>query len=451
MKISNEEWQEISLQLENHHAVFYKLWQMGRPNFTEDIDTAAVQFDETGEFVWFHFNPIFWERLSFYGKLFVICHEALHIILNHGLRISNAGINRKACNSALDIVVNSLLATNMGFSRSKIDEEIKPIFKLMAEEEAVKNGKEFKWTPEQEKYHGLCWVDTVFRDRKPTPKDGEMFEYYYNLFEKVYGDGGAGENEGDGPSTLDDHSHMSDKSDSWDKAIDSLNKELSEDEKSSLKSTINKHFQKPKNQPAGKGTGTWHFVDTKKVEKKKKWETIIKKWSIKYYKTKDINKEQWVLLNRRLHMLPRNMFLPSNAEIVEHEAIKDRIKVYFFLDTSGSCIGLKDRFFAAAKSLPPEKFEIRLLCFDVKVVETTLESGKVYGGGGTSFSILEEFIQKEVNQGEPYPLGVFVITDGEANPIKPEFPENWYWFLTPGGTKRYIDKNCNFFSLQDFE
>ena len=60
LRISRSEWFNISAGLEEFHAVFYKVWQMGRPHFTEDVETAAVQFDETGNFVWFHFNPKFW-------------------------------------------------------------------------------------------------------------------------------------------------------------------------------------------------------------------------------------------------------------------------------------------------------------------------------------------------------------------------------------------------------
>ena len=57
INISKEEWMNISSSLEDYHAVFYKLWQIGRPVFNEDIETAAVQFDQIGEFVYFHFNP----------------------------------------------------------------------------------------------------------------------------------------------------------------------------------------------------------------------------------------------------------------------------------------------------------------------------------------------------------------------------------------------------------
>ena len=64
MKINNEEWFEISNELEPHHAVFTKVWQMGKPIFDETIQTAAVQFDKEGNFILFRFNPEFWKSLD---------------------------------------------------------------------------------------------------------------------------------------------------------------------------------------------------------------------------------------------------------------------------------------------------------------------------------------------------------------------------------------------------
>lgn len=442
IKITKEEWIDISTSLEEHHAVFYKLWQMGRPVFNEDLPTACVQFDEVGEFVYFHFNPTFWSKLPLEGKLFVICHEALHIILNHGLRIKDSGINRPATNSALDIVVNHLLVRSFGFNRKNIDDIIKPIFQEMHKEKFDEN------------QGGLCWVDTVFKDKKPMPPDNEMYEYYYNLFEKVYGDGGAGDGTIGNGGPLDDHSMMGkEKSDDWGKLIDKLSQELTEDEKAPLKNIIDKHFDKKELQKAGTETGgQWVFANTGKVIKKKKWETVIKNWAKKYIQNTSKDQEQWARLNRRMVFLPKDTFLPSEMEIEDLADDKRRIQVFFFLDTSGSCWGLKDRFFAAAESLPNDRFDVRLFCFDTVVKETTLESKKIYGGGGTAFDIIEKHIQSIMTQeGIDYPKGIFCISDGEGTYVKPEVPQNWYWFLTRGGTKYYIPKESNIFNLEDFE
>lgn len=435
--ITNEEWLEISHALEPHHVLFYHLWQMGRPVFDERIETAAVSFDKQGEFCLFLFNPKFWNSLSFDDKLWVICHEALHIILNHGLRTLNMKSNKKAVNAALDIVVNHLLWRGFGFERDK-----------------VSNWKSY------------CWIDTVFPHKNPLPPDDETFEYYYNLFDKTYGDGGVGDGTTE-PQTVDDHSEFLENSDGekFSKIIDQLNEALSEEEKESLKDVVEKHFEKSVDQKAESSEGCWTFVKKENVKKKNKWETVIKKWSKKHITDEFKDVEQWARRSRRLSMLSDELFLPSDMDVHELEFEERKINVWFFLDTSGSTIHLKDRFFNAAKSLPTERFDVRLFCFDTKVEETTLASAKIYGGGGTSFSILEKHIQNELKSGPgnktlhdktivekitEYPSAIFVITDGYGDQIKPEKPKNWYWFLTDN-YKNCVPQDSNIFQLKDYE
>ena len=92
---------------------------MGKPVFTQDISTAAIKFNKNGDFLEFVFNYDFWKSLDANNKLFVICHEAMHVILNHGHR-SKDSENKNAANVAMDIVVNHLLIDRFGFIREKI-------------------------------------------------------------------------------------------------------------------------------------------------------------------------------------------------------------------------------------------------------------------------------------------------------------------------------------------
>jgi len=181
--------------------------------------------------------------------------------------------------------------------------------------------------------------------------------------------------------------------------------------------------------------------------KKKKWETVIKHWSLQYLREESC--EQWARIARRFELLPKTIMLPSEME--DDTTEKDALPIFFFMDTSGSCYNYKDRFFQAALSLPKERFKIRLFCFDTKVKETTLESKKVYGGGGTSFAIIEEHIQNIINNEHlDYPEAVFLITDGVGNNVNPEKPERWHVFLTPYGTSKHFEK-CHCYNLKDFE
>jgi len=405
MQTLNELWFEISNALEVHHAIFYKIWQMGKPMFTEEIDTAAVQFDKEGKFFIFLFNQDFWNSLDFENKLFVICHESLHVILNHGIRIKDSKKNnRMACNQALDIVVNHLLVDKFAHKRENIKD-----------------------------WENFCWIDTIFPGKNISTN--ESYEFYYNLFEKSYGDGGPGTGN---ITTVDDHSYIDvDPKELFE------NLDLSEEEKSSLKDTLSKH--------AGNESGDWELLNFNLKKRKQKWESVIKKWSVKSKKNQDEDTEQWIRLNRRMEMLSRDMFLPSDMEVECLHKDFSKTKVYFFMDTSGSCWHLKDRFFSAASSLSDNHFDVSLFCFDTKVFETTLESKKVYGGAGTSFSILEKYIQSKIKDGEKYPDGVFVITDGYGDNIYPEKPTKWHWFLTDPSVKNFIPKLSKCYKLSEFE
>src|SRR5581483_1638725 len=196
--VNQKQWLEISRSLQDHHAIFSEIWQIGRPVFTEDIATAAIQFDESGEFVNFLFNPNYWNGLTSYERLFVISHECLHVILKHGVRTAG-GKDSSRINVALDLVVNHLLVNSFEFDRKRIrDEDV------------------------------LCWVDTVFKDKPEVPLN-ECYEYYYQLV----------------PSaeinvfTVDDHSQLSKD---INKIIGKLNERLSTEEKKVIESIVEKHY-----------------------------------------------------------------------------------------------------------------------------------------------------------------------------------------------------------------
>jgi hypothetical protein len=190
-------------------------------------------------------------------------------------------------------------------------------------------------------------------------------------------------------------------------------------------------------------------VNPGKVKKKRKWETVIKEWSKQFTKTDDDSVEQWARTARRYAGISGDLFIPSE---VDHDKFKEgRIQVWFFQDCSGSCIGLKDRFFRAAKSLPEDRFDVKMHTFDDEVYECDLEKNAVYGYGGTSFECIEEYIQKYIKKNkQKYPKAVFCITDGYGDYVKPEKPENWHWFLSTSCVD-YLPENSYYYELKDFE
>jgi len=418
--ITNDDFFCISRKLEDYHAIFFRLWEMGKPEFTEQISTAAIAFDEDGIAMQFLWNTKYWESLDEYSRLFVFCHEMLHIVLNHGVRIRDCD-SKKNAGIAIDLVVNHMLVKKFGFERPRI------------------NGQE-----------NLCWVDTIFQ--KNEVSDDKNFEYYYVMLS----DSGI---EQSMKSLVDDHGSL-DPQDFFD-ALKDLNESLSDEEKRDIEDVITEHFKTDEKnqstiggQKAGTGTGgIWTFAKTGRVKKKKKWETVIKNWAKTAIKMASKEKQQWIVKHRRLSLIESgNLFLPSDTEVEELDYDEDKIDVFVILDTSGSCWRLKDRFFAAAKSLDPRKFNVRLFCFDTEVKETTIESGKIYGGGGTRFDIIERHIQETMKKENiKYPSVCFLLTDGFGNRVSPQFSERWHWFLTNNGSKNYIPKRSPVFELKNYE
>lgn len=416
MSLSSEDYFSISRDLEKHHVLFYAVWELGKPVFTEEIPTAAVRFNSEGDYVEFIFNPKYWESLNPYQRLFVICHECLHVILNHGLRIKDA-TNRDICNVALDIVVNHMLINRFGFERDKIY-----------------------------KQKQLCWTDTVFPQQPVL--DDDCFEYYYNLIPKLSvmvvkgsdGEPSLESSKSKGLETPDDHGGL--ESSNWDQVIEKISESLSDEEKVAVQDLIEKH--------AGSDTlGSWQFANVGVVVKKRKWETVIKKWSKKFDKPEFHEAEQWARINRRFMFLNHDLILPSDME--QEFELEGKIDVWFFQDTSGSCANYRDRFFKAAMTLNPKRFHVILHCFDTQIYETTIESKKLYGFGGTAFHPIEEYIQQKIAKDKiKYPEAVFVITDGFGTKVDPQKPKNWYIFLTTNYTTCFHN-DSKFFQLKDYE
>lgn len=470
-EMSKAEWEKICLDLQPYHSVFYKMWHMGKPVFTDEVPTAAVQFDKVGQCVRWLFNPEFWSECSDYKKLFVICHESLHILLNHGMRFNKPEI-ANISNIAMDVAINHSLVSGFGFIRDQI-----------------------------EGHEKLCWVDTVFPGERiglHGIPDDESSEFYLKLLRKKnksvpnaspkskgqssqgnkkpgqneedqQGDGGKqdqqkekqGGKDGKNPApdyeTLDSHD-FANQGEDFSEIIKNIDKDISNDEKKDLQDFVNKQTQGTPYKGAGANpAGMIHVVPDEllKTKKKTKWETIVKKWSRRTLNNNDFDPEQWARTHRRNQELDRNLFLPSELEQEDYRLDRKRIKVRFYLDVSGSCYHLKDRFFKAAMSLNPKYFDVKLNVFDTAVRAVDLKKSKeVNVGGGTYFDIIESDVQASIKTGDgKHPDAVWVMTDGDdfGALVKPEKPKLWYWFLSEPDYRGRIPKECNKFMLSDFE
>lgn len=433
--MGSEEFTEISFALERHHTLFYKLWALGRPVFDDRVPTAQVRFDKIGKCIMFEIGTAFWGTLSFVQKLFVICHEAKHVINNHGKRALDikTAEDRRLANIAMDICVNEDLIARFGFQRDEIDPDDRWI-----------------WADKVAKELGLIGLETDC-----------SFEYYYNLLKRHappnFGGGGGTEGApggGGGMETVDDHDALGGMSDA---DIEEVMKEiaesgLSEDEMRRIANALNDDKDKNERGCGNQALGQMFSIQPEVVKKKRKWETVIRKWISKAIRIVDRDTSQWIRTNRRMAAVVSDLMLPSDATNDIRAPDKHKIKVWFFLDTSGSCISYKHRFFRAARSIPEDKFDMRLLCFDTSVYSTTLKSGAVFGGGGTSIRNVESYILREtIAKGQKYPDAVFLITDADAPPVSPLYPERWYWFLTDKYYERNVPEKSHKFMLKDYE
>lgn len=465
-------------RLQNHHALFSEFWSVGTI-VEANIKTAAIEFDDAGNGVRFLIDPKFWAGLDDNEKAFVIAHECLHVYFEHGRRFhamakGKTQREKRAIfgrgNKAGDVVINHYLEDVFGFKRE--DMHFHPLDDVLPDGQPIRG------------VDRLYWLDTLFPAGFPVDANRSM-EYYYSklveLEEKQKQEGedqdGEGGEGGGKPSsggsgkgmTLDDHGGMNDESEDESKDgksqgerekqiqefIDELTRRISDDELEDFEKKVGTNTEETtKAQQAGNiGGNMVKRIRLGRIVKKRKWETVIQEVLGRFKgKERDITIEQWAHKHRRLGAMSGNLLLPSELDDVR--PIRDRIDVWFFQDTSGSCVSYAERFFKAAASIPEDRFKIRGFCFDTRVFEVDFKKCELQGFGGTCFRVIEERIQQIIKDEKcKYPQAVFLITDGYGSAVTPEFPDRWHWFLTENTSyaKQYVHAKSKSYQLSDFE
>lgn len=410
-----DEFVALARRLEGHHELFSMLWEIGAPVFTESIDTAAITFNSVGKPLRFLFNPTFWRSLPDYDRQFVICHEMLHAVLNHGFRGKDMLIPRYM-NIAADLAVNHLLVDRFGFVRELLKD----------------------WV-------SICWVDTVFTNRGDLQlplTNLTMEEYYELLFDRAFQEAALVDEHLFSPGTAGLRNIRAAAE------MDALLSELDPRATTDVRKKLGKEGQRL----AMRGTemvSAWCAIESQPAPPVP-WESIVRKRLRPLLE--ESHAEGWILENRRF---PSNDGLTAPGITIRPviKSNKRRQRCVFFLDTSGSVYHLRHRFFALVKSLPSDQYDIDACSFDLQVFPLNLKRAEVFGGGGTSFEILESWIQanrrrKGRTRPAPYPDVVFVVTDGYGDAVRPEHPKRWHWLMTtdqvslvPKESARYFLKN----------
>lgn len=97
------------------------------------------------------------------------------------------------------------------------------------------------------------------------------------------------------------------------------------------------------------------------------------------------------------------------------------------VDTSGSMPSqLIEKIAALVQE--HEEMEVDWIAFD-GAVWPFAPGQEMKGGGGTSFQVIDDYVADKDDE----PDFVLVVTDGYAPPITPRDPDSWIWLITPDG------------------
>lgn len=423
-KMSVEDFSEISSLICRENSVFQAIWRSCEFFWDSTIATAQVEYHLKTGAIALRINPDSWASCTKEGQRFILLHEGFHLFLDHfGIdsKVDLTKYNPKNMNIAQDIPINHL-----------IEKAYVP---------SCREEFEFK----------LCFVDTVF-DKATARKisDNEKWTYYYQLLDANSDkqpqaeqfDGNSKESafgEGQGGSFQDLKPEI--QQEAIEAAKEAIEKESNKEDILKIVSQTSQHA------PAGKSAlGALIEIAQGKVQKSRKWESLVQDMLASMIKVKFKDKLSWAKMNRTAFGLnDDSLILPGETE-QKLKQQNEKFRVVAFLDTSGSCYSQATRFFNLIKTMPEDLFELEVFSFDYYLYPVDMKSQRLRGGGGTSFSILKE----EIDQREVSPDVIFVLTDGEAEAIYPKHPKKWIWLLTHD-YDRAIPKESKKILLSNFE
>jgi len=432
-RMPEEQQLEIAASIEDYHKVFYTFFGMADTFLSDEVKTACVTFpkDRAGPPT-LTIGAEFWEGLTKQERLFVICHECLHVILDHGVRNARdvPGATPVKVNQAQDITINEMICDLFSFDRRNVSF-----------------------------WQELCWIDTCFKDPANVLRNETFIYYLKKLIEEPPeaedGDGDSGAPSGSGPRTLDDHAQSEEGDEETQEQADSrvsAAEELFEDLTVEELNEIIKSLPPPIKNVAGTMAGAIEAaIEKKSIRKKLNFNHFIRKLKKTSMKEIEVDKESFTHDDRRFtDVLFRHddLALPGKRGTPKLE--RDRLLTALFMDVSGSCMSYFPFFQQIFAAFEEEKdtFDLMPFIFDTSV--QPVERGRQFKiGGGTSFSIIEqECLRLEQELGR-YPDCVVVVTDGEGNQIKPKAPTRWIWLLTPYPTLSYVPPTSRHYLISD--
>ena len=480
-----KQYKEAVEYLDENYAYFLThVLHIGRPMWTEAIQTAAVMLQENGgvsktsknpdvDFN-FLFAPSFAAKLDVPAMAFIIAHEAYHIVLNH-LKLLDKFVDRDRANELMKKQKDGGRLTKAEIKDSIIIRQNMQRFNIAADcvinDSLVNAGLSdaaFYNTPGTPTYvpeapdgapllcHGidkvgedasLLTVTDVYdmlleQNKKKDQQEQQDDQQGDGEGQPGQGQpGGIGDMDGRGYQALDSHDWMLDP-DFADEMADALDKMQDEIDKagkmpSNVRDQIDEEDgnmtaaqqQLQNSMRAGSEDGNMKaFMGA--TGAKLGWVKLMKEIDPDIFKEPAIGKPpvaKWHKRPRKLGGM-KKVILPVREKGAQEKETREKPAIVLALDVSGS-IGPKDadRFIELAKSIPPERIKLFACTFNTSYVrhDNIHDETRFNIGGGTDFDAVANFINNEVipDLKGKYPKAVVVVTDGEAQMSAHNYPK----------------------------
>lgn len=366
-----------------------ELCKIGKPVETStQVKTAGVYFCQTEKRIIFIFNKDFHQTLTDEEFDFMVCHEALHVLLSHTEYISDIDLIKKfeAGNKqkfikkfriASDCVVNDTLVNKF---------EIKKCFENFA-------------------YFGMKTINENCENK-----------YVMEVYNKIPDDFEEKE-------TFDEHLEPQSSNGEIKEILNKINKNIEGEEKTEFDEKLQKEISNE--------NFSRNEIEIKSKKNKIKWNKILNKI------TQEIKEEDsWIHINKAINHIYPEIILPSTQ-------LDENTNLLVAIDVSYSIPYETLTFFINACKGLPKKFNIKFVSFTTYCQEIKdIKKYKISYGGGTYFQSIEDYIQKNLKNKYPH---VIVLTDGDGGDVYPQYKDKWFWILCGEHPYKEYCKNMKYF------
>lgn len=386
--------------------------RLGYPEMVSEYPkTAGVRWNSDKKKVEFMFNTKFCDSLDFLHFNFAVAHEAAHVFGGHIFmlksemdKLKNRGASQKEINlwvhrfnKAADCVVNDSLVNLYGMPRCEFPND--------KGECTILYGKEVVGCD----CHDLSVTDVM--SLLPEEDSGQAGDVdNHELWKSFFNEDGSvnrdfvdsikdfvEENIGNAALSDDDAEKIRKIQKAMEQCSDAYSREAGQSTSGSTRKV-----------KASAAAVRWERLLFRKVEKNK-------------------FEDRWSKRNRKLEGVSDDIILPTSVS-------KETEEIFIAIDCSGSIDWEALELFVSVVKNTPKRFKINAITFNMSCQPFDIRKDEVRSGGGTSFSIIEQYIQDNFKK---YPKAVFVLTDGGGNFVKPQWSNRWTWMLYGYSDEQY--------------